>query len=50
MVHNPQVKYAVNGNFFPDTAEQFAIPSLEENPFDQAFDEIEILISVIVTV
>lgn len=43
MVHNPQVKYAVNGNFFPDTAEQFAIPSLEENPFDQAFDEIEIL-------
>lgn len=43
MVHNPQVKYAQNGNFFPDAAEQYSIPSLEENPYDQAFDEIELL-------
>ena len=26
MVHNPQIKYSINGNFFPDTAELYALP------------------------
>ena len=43
MVHNPQIKYSINGNFFPDTAEQYALPELEEGEFEQAFDEIELL-------
>ncbi|MBP8942894.1 MAG: hypothetical protein KBG76_11865 [Saprospiraceae bacterium] len=43
MVHNPQVKYAQNGNFFPDASEQFALPALEEGRHEQAFDEIELL-------
>lgn len=43
MVHNPQIKYSINGNFFPDTAEQYALPKLEEGEYEQAFDEIELL-------
>lgn len=43
MVHNPQVRYAQNGNFFPDTAEQFALPELEDESYEQAFDEMELL-------
>lgn len=43
MVHNPQVKYAQNGNFFPDAADQFALPELDEGRYEQAFDEIELL-------
>lgn len=43
MVHNPQIKYSINGNFFPDTAEQYALPELEEGEYEQAFDEIELL-------
>ena len=43
MVHNPQVKYAQNGNFFPDAADQYALPALDEGSYEQAFDEIELL-------
>lgn len=42
-VHNPQVKLHGTGRFFPMQSEKYILPTLDENPFEQAFDEIELL-------
>ena len=42
-VHNPQVKLNGTGKFFPAPSEKYTLPTLDESPFDQAFDEIELL-------
>ena len=42
-VHNPQVKHHGVGRFFDDGATEYQLPVLEEGPFEQAFDEIELL-------
>lgn len=42
-VHNPQVKHCGSGRFFDDGAAEYKLPALEEGPYEQAFDEIELL-------
>lgn len=42
-IHNPQVKLNGTGRFFPMQSQPFTLPKLDINPFEQAFDEIELL-------
>lgn len=42
-VFNPREKFEPSGLLFPDPHEHYELPSLEEGPYDQAFDEIELL-------
>ena len=42
-VFNPKEKFECTGRLFPDPIEEFCLPDLKEGPFDQAFDEIELL-------
>jgi DNA polymerase-3 subunit alpha len=42
-IHNPQVKLNGTGRIFPTQNQQFELPELDTNPFEQAFDEIELL-------
>ncbi|MCL4107774.1 UNVERIFIED_CONTAM: hypothetical protein GTU68_027159 [Idotea baltica] len=42
-VHNPQVKRNGTGRFFKEESEEYQLPILQEGPFEQAFDEIELL-------
>ena len=42
-VHNPQKKVAGMAQLFKSTQEKFELPTLEDDEFEQAFDEIELL-------
>ncbi|MAT53753.1 MAG: DNA polymerase III subunit alpha [Saprospirales bacterium] len=42
-VFNPREKFEASGLLFPDPHENYELPPLEEGPYDQAFDEIELL-------
>ncbi len=42
-VHNPQVKRNGTGRFFAEATDHYLLPTLEEAPFEQAFDEMELL-------
>ncbi len=42
-VHNPQIKRNGTGRFFNEESEDYKLPILQESPFEQAFDEIELL-------
>ncbi|HFA48060.1 MAG TPA: DNA polymerase III subunit alpha [Bacteroidetes bacterium] len=42
-VFNPREKFECSGRLFDDPVEHFELPQLKEGPFDQAFDEIELL-------
>jgi DNA-directed DNA polymerase III PolC len=42
-VFNPRDHFEHSGLLFADTTEDFQLPNLQEGPFDQAFDEIELL-------
>ncbi|MEZ5058508.1 MAG: hypothetical protein R2879_15855, partial [Saprospiraceae bacterium] len=39
----PKTEHASTGLLFEDPAENFEMPEVEEGPFDQAFDELELL-------
>ena len=42
-VYNPRTHFENSGLLFADTSESFQLPNLRETPYDQAFDEIELL-------
>ena len=42
-VHNPQIKHNGTRVFFQPEGETFQLPAMDEGPFEQAFDEIELL-------
>ncbi len=42
-VFNPKVQYESTATLFEDAVERYELPTLEESPYDQAFDEIELL-------
>jgi DNA polymerase-3 subunit alpha len=42
-VFNPKEKFECSGRLFADPVEDFRLPDLKEGPFDQAFDETELL-------
>jgi DNA polymerase-3 subunit alpha len=42
-VHNPQIKTNHNGLLFKEESQEYQLPVLQESPFEQAFDELEIL-------
>ena len=42
-VHNPQIKRNGSGRFFKEEADDYKLPELQESPFEQAFDEFELL-------
>lgn len=42
-IHNPQIKHNGTGRFFATEHQSFTLPELEINPYEQAFDEIELL-------
>jgi DNA-directed DNA polymerase III PolC len=42
-VFNPKTRHESSGLLFQDTAERYQLPNLVEGPYDQAFDEIELL-------
>ncbi len=42
-VYNPETKVQLTGKLFAPEAENYTLPILEEDPHEQAFDEIELL-------